>query len=213
MIHELPAFFDMESLLFGDKEKAKYVAFMEKPELGTVLYLVDRNARDCNQKPQMFYAPSFFCFHVVNSFDSEDGKCFMTDLLTYKDPQVVNDLLLDHLRADPTAQEDKLEKFSRTTLTRITLDKDNGTCTMSTLSELNGIGNFLELPTINAAYAMDECYKYVYGICVGKTPSRLANGLGKVNVETGDIEGVWYEPGHIPTEIQFIARPDAKVWV
>jgi len=207
MVHELPTFFDLEALIFGAHEKSEYVSFTHSPDLGTVLHLIDRDPSNAQQKPQVFHAPSFFCFHTVNSFDSDDGEKFITDLVTFKDPQVVRDLLLKNLTSDPQLLTH--ETLSTACLTRLTLDKKDGVCETEVLSDFSAIGDFLELPTINPDLTMDPNYKYVYGICAAHRPSRLANGLAKVNVESGDVEGVWCEPGHIPTELRFIPRPGA----
>lgn len=44
-------------------------------------------------------------FHYINAWDSDDGKTIHITAPTYKDPEVVNMLLLDRLRSDSSAVE------------------------------------------------------------------------------------------------------------
>jgi len=69
-------------------------------------------------------------------------------------------------------------------------------------SEVHGRG--VELCSINPAYQGME-YRYVYA-CGAQRPCNFFNSLTKIDIVKKEAKN-WYEPGSVPSEPFFVARP------
>ena len=65
-------------------------------------------------------------------------------------------------------------------------------------------GRGVELCSINPAYQGKE-YRYVYA-CGTQRPCNFFNSLTKIDIVKKEAKN-WYEPGSVPSEPFFVARP------
>lgn len=49
--------------------------------------------------------PPYMAFHYINAWESDDGKTVTMTVPTFKDPEMVNGLLLDRMRSDAGSVE------------------------------------------------------------------------------------------------------------
>lgn len=156
-----------------------------KPELGTRLTLIDREAGEATGP---FETEARFCFHHINAYD--DGDRVVVDACTYRDAGLIEDLYLDRLRAGKPIAMASLERFS--------IEPSSGRVTVEGLSDEG-----LDLPRINYARCNERPYRYVWG-----TGSRSGwfDRILKVDVKTGSST-TWSEGGCSPGEPVFVAAP------
>jgi carotenoid cleavage dioxygenase-like enzyme len=83
----------LQAAIFGG---ADYVIFDWKPELRTVLHLVNLKTGAVTQ----FDAPPYFTFHYINSFETADGSSLCFDFSNFETPDFINGLMLDNLRGN-----------------------------------------------------------------------------------------------------------------
>ena len=157
-----------------------------KPELGTRITLVDRSTGEATGP---FETDPFFCFHHANSYE-ENGEVVI-DACTYDNPEIVEDLYLDRLRAGKAAARAELRRF------RINLASG------SVISDQLAEG--LELPRINYGRSNERRYRHIWGI---DAESGWLDRIVKVDVEAGE-SGAWSEDGCSPGEPVFVARPES----
>jgi carotenoid cleavage dioxygenase-like enzyme len=156
------------------------------PELGTRFLVVDRETGTVVAEPT---GPPVFAFHVVNAF--EDGGDVVLDLIDYADHGIVDALRLDALER---------EGFAGVPAGRLVRYRlNNG----SLRRERRHTG--MELPTVPRAVRARE-YRYAYGQATDRAG---ANGLVKVDVETGEARE-WWEDDLYVEEPRVVRRPDAE---
>ena len=76
---------------------APYVQFDWKPETGSCLHLVPLNGD--KSKIRHVKAPSYFTFHYFNAYETDDGKSIHIDFGNFEQPDMLNSMYLDHMRA------------------------------------------------------------------------------------------------------------------
>ncbi|KAL2812708.1 carotenoid oxygenase [Aspergillus granulosus] len=157
-----------------------------------------------------FESDSFFCFHTVNAFQEEvggaegDGVDVFCDIVQFKDDHVMRNLYYEnvlstgsgvapHEAARPTIVRYKLANIPKT-------GRKQG---VSPVDVIKTIEEAVELPTINPNFATKR-QRYVYGI-VDRGYSSFVDGLGKVDLETGEVKYWGMEPKpHTPGEAVFV---------
>ena len=75
---------------------APYVQFDWKPETGSLIHLVPLDGD--KTKIRHVKAPSYFTFHYINAYETEDGKSIHMDFSDFGQPEMLNGLYLDALR-------------------------------------------------------------------------------------------------------------------
>jgi carotenoid cleavage dioxygenase-like enzyme len=163
--------------------------FHWKPDLATRFTLMDR---DTGETLGGFRADPCFAFHHVNAFE-RDGEV-VVDLCTYEDPEIIEDLYLERLRAG--------KPVTGATLTRFTLGLEDRSVRRERLAEAG-----MELPRINYGRCNERPYRYVWG--VGNGPSGWLERVLKIDVEDGSATS-WAEDGCYPGEPVFVAAPGAE---
>jgi len=158
-----------------------------KPELRTRFTLIDRASGEASET---LTADACFSFHHVNAFE-RDGEVIV-DMCAYPDPQIVEDLYLERLRAGAPV--------SGATLTRFRLDPAKNSVERTALAEED-----LELPRIAYPSRNERPYRYVWGNGTGD--GGWLERIAKVDTESGHTLS-WSEPGCYPGEPVFVAEPD-----
>jgi beta,beta-carotene 9',10'-dioxygenase len=157
-----------------------------KPQRGTKITLIDRATGETTGP---FETDACFCFHHVNSY--EENGSVVVDACTYDDPQIIEDLYLERLRAGKAPDTAELRRFR--------IELGSGKVTNERLAE------GLELPRINYARNSERRHRYVWGV---DAKSWWLDRIVKADVETGEVR-VWSEDGCSPSEPVFVASPDA----
>jgi len=195
VVVEQPLHFNTEALLFG--AEAEYGFFDWRPE-STLLHLVPV---DTSKKVHTFVAPPFFAFHYGNTFVSEDGSKLCFDVSLYKDPEIINDLSLDKLRAGRNdVSGSSLWRFE------LPLNENIDGAEVSGKPLATSV-EYFDFPAINAAYKGKE-HRYVYGITTVR-PTSHANALMKLDTVTGST-AIWHDAGCCTGEPHFIPHPSPK---
>lgn len=156
-----------------------------KPDLGTTLYVVDRDSGAVVTSPTI---DPFFTLHTVNAFD--DGGAVVLDLVTYEDDRILEALSLDVLETEGFAG------VPSGRLDRVRIDGPD-------VSRERRYDGGIELPAVPRA-VRTRSYRYAYG----QTTDRAgANGLVKVDTERG-IAREWWEQDSYVGEPRIVTRPD-----
>ena len=158
-----------------------------EPDRGTRFVVVDR---DSGETVRTATVDPFFTFHIVNAYD--DGDAVVVDLVEFEDDTIVGALSFDSLATEgyDAAPPGRLVRF------RIPAEGEP----TRTRRYVGGI----ELPTVPRELATRK-HRYVYGQA---TDRRGANGLVKVDTETGTATE-WWREGHYVEEPIPVQRPDA----
>mmetsp|Transcript_25240 Transcript_25240/g.70606 ORF Transcript_25240/g.70606 Transcript_25240/m.70606 type:complete len:248 (-) Transcript_25240:64-807(-) len=179
--------------------------FMDwKPENPTRVHIVDLR----NGKVQTKFAPSFFVFHFVNAFESEDGTELYVDMAKFRDAKVLKQLGISVLR-NPESPDLEPSHPERMT---IRLGPGSSSTIPATdfrrlVTDPGSYGSYIEFPTTSPA---KNClpYRYAYGICAER-PTNVANGLAKHDFEEGTSKTWVNSIGGITGEPRFVPRPGA----
>ncbi|WP_336133368.1 carotenoid oxygenase family protein [Natronomonas amylolytica] len=133
----------------------------------------------------------FFVFHHVNAY--EDGSDVVVDLVAFEDAAIVEALTFDALSADAfaAAPDGRLVRF------RLSPDSEAVTRTRQ-------YDGGLEMPTVPRA-VRGRHYRYAYAQA---TDRRGANGLAKIDVESGTANE-WWERGVYVEEPRMVQHPEA----
>ncbi|HEY5143478.1 MAG TPA: carotenoid oxygenase family protein [Solirubrobacteraceae bacterium] len=169
--------------------------FRWEPERGSTFHVFDR---ETGEQRAAIAGPAFFSFHHVNAFEREDGRV-VVDLFAYQDGSIVEALMIEDLRAG-TATLPGAE------LQRCELDLDAGTVDIRPLAEPNA-----ELGRIDYARRNGRPYRWLYAVSSqgtrpGAREALLGDQLVKIDVDSGAFTA-WHEPGCLPSEPVFVARP------
>jgi carotenoid cleavage dioxygenase-like enzyme len=166
------------------------------PKRGTRFVIVDR----CSGKvvKKITTPQAFFAFHHVNAYEENDN--IILDIVTYKDaciiPEIANHGYLSGHFVD--------EKLPSSELVRYTISLRNNCFNKDVLFR-----GSLELPRINEKF-LAYPYRFIYG-----SDQRLLTRpedirpIYKVDTKTGQIYS-WAEPGVLPGEPVFIAKPNGE---
>ena len=160
-----------------------------KPERGTRFTLVDRATGEATAG---FQTDACFAFHHVNAY--EDGGEIVLDLCAYPDPQIVEDLYLERLRAG--------KPVTPATLTRFRLRLSDRSVSREQLAEQG-----IELPRINYGRHNERPYRYVWGN--GNGADGWFEQIHKIDTTDGATLS-WSQPGCYAGEPVFVARPEAE---
>lgn len=168
--------------------------FRWKPKEGTRFYVIEHGSGELRGS---FETDAFFAFHHVNVF--ERGAELAVDLILYEDPDVIDALYLDELRASPPS-EAVHGRFHR-----YRIDLESGA-----VGDEQLCGEMFELPQIDYERCNGRPYRYVYGAAVdsdtGGEPADFLDQIVKVDLESGAL-AVWQEPGSYPGEAIFVPSP------
>lgn len=137
-------------------------------------------------------ADSFFCFHIVNSFE-EDDKIHL-DLIAYPNTDIIQSFYF---------KQEKTYTNIMPQLQRYTLDLATSSYTKHTFAL-----NALEFACINNHYAQ-KSYNYFYAVAALKNTDSELNSLIKVNLADLGATKNWYEESCYAGEPIFIAKPNA----
>ncbi|KAK9817179.1 hypothetical protein WJX72_010704 [[Myrmecia] bisecta] len=194
VVPEMPILFNLKAAAVGGGE---YVMFDWKPELGTKWHVVPLDGD--TTKIRTFTSPACFTFHIINAFESADGNNIIFDFADFHDPAFLNQLHLASMRSNSG-------QISIAPYTRCTIPLNGSEAKFETLMKDDTAYCMCELPNINPVYKLRE-YRYAYGLA-GKRPTPYGNALAKFDVKLGETK-LWHEPGAIPIEPYFVARPGA----
>ncbi|MEU6138838.1 carotenoid oxygenase family protein [Streptomyces sp. NPDC047081] len=143
-----------------------------------------------------YEAPAMFAFHHINAYEEEGGAVVM-DLCAYPDPEIIQALYLDRLRAaGPVPQA---------LPTRLRVDPGTGEVTVTRLTE-----EPLELPRIDYRRRNGLPYRYAYG--VGSRDRRGGNFVDQlVRLDVGSGTTLtWCEEDCHPGEPVFVPAPESR---
>lgn len=189
---EQPYRLDYMALIAGGKAFAN--CFDWNPQEPCRFWIIDKSD---GEVLRTFEAPSFFFLHVINSFLEDDA--FVVDVVTYKDPGIINALYLENLRSGG--------QIPIPTVRRYRLELQDGSVQSEQLGDA-----FVELPRINPAFN-GVPYRYFYGfggygsvLSGASLTYDFANALVKVDTYREPTR-VWQEEDCFPGEPIFVARP------
>ncbi|KAJ1446652.1 carotenoid oxygenase [Pelagophyceae sp. CCMP2097] len=201
---EQPAVYDIGALVGASQ--AAHVAFDWQPRRRTWAHVVDL---DTGAVVTRCCEPSFFFFHIANTFEDGDDVC--VDLCTYNDAKMVNGLLLDRMRAPPTNATPKshLKRLRIPGAARSDAQKRKAPpATLEQLDDAAATGDYSEFPTINAAHAAgNAAYRFVYSVGM-RRPTNAANTLVKTDVSAKQSVVAQLARSYgVVGEPVFVARP------
>jgi carotenoid cleavage dioxygenase-like enzyme len=156
--------------------------FQWRPQDGTRFIVFDRHS---GEHVGDWHADPFFVFHHVNAF--EEGDDIVVDLCAYEDPEIVQALGLQRLRAGNPIPEAHLERFRL---------RPGGAVQRTRLCD-----EPLELPRIDYGRVNGRPYRYVWG---SGARSDFFDTIVKADVTTG--ETLTCRDGY-PGEPVFVGRP------
>jgi carotenoid cleavage dioxygenase-like enzyme len=188
VLAEFPYVVNPLSLAFGGRPYIENYRW--KPELGTRFHLFDRST---GKAAGPFEAEPRFAFHHANAYE-EDGEV-VVDMSTFADPQIVEDLYLEQLRAGTRPSPNRLERFR--------ISPGSGEVSAEALTDES-----FELPRINYGRCNERPYRYAWGVGLGGD-SRWLDRIVKADVVERTTT-VWDEPGRFPGEPVFVAAPDGE---
>ena len=159
-----------------------------KPELGTRFTLLDRSTGEARGP---FTTDACFGFHHVNAY--EDGDEVVVDICVFDDPQIVEDLYLERLRAGKPVARPELRRFR--------ISPDAGTRRLPSASPTRR--SSCRGSTTAAATSAPTATSGASGWASpgGSRPS--SRSISKRRETT-----VWSEPGCFAGEPVFVAEPD-----
>ncbi|PSC71918.1 Carotenoid cleavage dioxygenase 8 isoform B [Micractinium conductrix] len=195
VIPEMPLRFDLKALVRGGS--SEYVFTSWHPADGALLHAIDLRSGAVKS----FRAPPFFVFHWANAFHTQGGRLLHLDACLYEDPQIVNDLYLEPLRAGyaPGVQP------GRAYLRRLTLDLDapdgSELPPWEALVADEAAGPSFEFPMINLQYR-GMPYRFVYAACAVR-PTNANNAVAKFDTQEKTYK-IWHRPGQLVGEPTFV---------
>lgn len=199
IIVENPMYFNLPSLMTGSN--TKHMSMDWVPQDGTKVHVVALDGSGV----KTYDAPPFFSFHSCNAFESADGASLHVDLSVYENPDILNELQLEQLRAVPGGN------VSPSALRRLTipLGAPAGSVRLAApqplIDDEASYGNFFEFPVVNAAFK-SRAYRYAYGMAAVR-PTNMGNALAKFDLQTRSVVKVWHEPGGLTGEAAFVPAP------
>lgn len=192
---EQPYRLDYMTLIAGGKAFAN--CFDWRPEEPCYFWVIDRSDGEILRK---FEAPAFFFLHHINTYQDDDG--LVMDMIVYKDPEILDALYLENLRAGGSIPVPQCRRFR--------LKWYDGTVRSEQLRDA-----FVELPRINYGRCNGRPYRYFYGfggygsVMAGASLTfEHANSLVKVDTAGGPTQ-IWQQEGCFPGDPVFVPRPGA----
>jgi carotenoid cleavage dioxygenase-like enzyme len=172
-----------------------------KPFIENYRWLPERPTRftivaiDTGEIAAQVETSAFFAFHHINAFERDDE--IVLDISAYPDPDLIQQLYLDHLRADGAF-------ITPGEFRRYRVPLKGGAVSYEILS-----AETIDLPRIHYARCNGRAYRYAYGAGVRRGEPDFFNQLVKVDTHLG-VTKVWHERGCYPGEPVFVAAPDAQ---
>lgn len=203
VIPEMPLYFNLWLLLSGGSNENMFMDW--KPQDGSLIHVVSLS----DNQVKSFRAPSFFVFHWVNAYESDDGRYLYIDGAVYDDPAVIQDLYLDPVRASFENGKDISQSYYR----RLTVDmhapsdSEIASGWERLIDDESAYGRFFEFPCVSPAHH-GRPYRYAYGACATR-PTNAANSLVKMDNQERSSK-VWHEPGVLVGEPIFVPQPDGQ---
>ncbi len=190
---EQPYRLDYMSLIAGGKAFAS--CFDWNPDEPCRFWVIDRSD---GEVVGTLETDAFFFLHHINAY--EEAGDLVVDMITYEDPEIIQALYLDNLRAGGSIPVPHVQRF------RLSVAADG--------VEAEALGDaFVELPCINSEMVNGRPYRYFYGF--GGYGSELdgvaltfesANSLIKVDAGGGETK-VWRQENCFPGGPSFVAQP------
>ena len=212
VIPEMPLYFNLAALTLGTSASHLFLDWI--PEDGTRLHVVDVASRSVHTVRDV---PPCFVFHWANAFTSDDGRYLNIDATVYDNPDIVEHLLLDSVRAGPDAgRELPASALRRLVLERlpngdwsVVRSKDDGAAWHPLSNdESRDFGNFTDFPTVNPSKKGKQ-HRYVW-LSAAQRPTNVTNALVKFDTDTSQALR-WHEPGSLPGEPCFIQNPSSDI--
>lgn len=231
VVPETPLYFNLASLTLGLEGSHLFMDWI--PEDGTTLHVVDRE--DGNAVSTVTGLDPFFVFHWANAYveivhDDVDGshrhdvagrRLLHLDACVYDDPDIVEHLLLGTIRRG--GDDEGRVELPASSLRRLTLEKvdvpsgtsrSSGSLWRATTSrpvslsedESRDFGGFTDFPTVSSL-VKGRKHRFVW-LSGAVRPTNVTNALVKFDVEA-KTSVFWHEPGALPGESCFVARPGA----
>ena len=193
---EQPFRLDYMSLIAGEKPFIQ--CFNWLPESPAMFWIIDKTDGEVMRR---FDTDAFFFLHHINAFRVDDD--FVVDMITYRDPGILQALYLKNLRAGGTIPLPQPRRFR--------LNLRDGSVHSEPLGDA-----FVELPRINYKMVNGRPYRYFYGFggygsLFGNEKVTFDSATSLVKVDT--VEGstkAWRSPGCFPGEPVFVAEPRAR---
>lgn len=212
VIPEMPLYFNLAALTLGTSASHLFLDWI--PEDGTKLHVVDVASGSVHTVRDV---PPCFVFHWANAFTSDDGRYLNIDATVYDNPDIVEHLLLDSVRAGPDAgRELPASALRRLVLERlpngdwsVVRSKDDGAAWHPLSNdESRDFGNFTDFPTVNPSKKGKQ-HRYVW-LSAAQRPTNVTNALVKFDTDTSQALR-WHEPGSLPGEPCFIQNPSSDI--
>jgi carotenoid cleavage dioxygenase-like enzyme len=184
-----PLLLDVWRLLFSERGFIHH--FRYRPERGSKIYAIDR----ASGALQKYRAPAMFVFHVINTFEREDGA-LVQDVLAYHDASLIQTLTVAALR-------DGWPEFGGSAL-RLVLHQGREEAEVLPLADQR-----FDFPTVHDARADGHPYRYAYGVYGRQESDGYRGGVVQLDVESGHIKR-FQEDGYLLQEPVFVPCPDAK---
>jgi beta,beta-carotene 9',10'-dioxygenase len=167
--------------------------FSWQPETGTRFHIVARPGNEAVR--HTLKAEPFFCFHHVNSFQTEKDS-LLVDLVAYPTARIIQQLKLSHLRAGRAIDFGKLRRY------RVDLPSNK-------VERVWESTHCLELPRLHYSRVNSRAYDYVYGVSADPEHSTFYDRLVKLRVNTDQAE-YWHQPHTYPGEPVFVPHPEGQ---
>ena len=152
--------------------------FEWQPDRGTRLVVLDRTTGEVVAAPT---TDPIFGFHHVNAFERDGGRRIVFDLETVPDASGIGNLYLDELRAgDLSAIAGRLERFT------VDLRGDRYGVNGATVARETLYDGGTALPTASPA-RWCRPHRYVYAMSMPQPVTDWANGVLKLDTETGAV--------------------------
>ncbi|KAL1123021.1 hypothetical protein AAG570_002109 [Ranatra chinensis] len=187
----------------------------------TLIHVVSRETAEV---VQTFSSETFFFFHIINQYEEKDHV--VLDVCIYKDPDIINALLVSELK---NLMSGKSNQLMNPRAVRFVLPLKTETESSENLVKVVGsnakawrssASNYIqvspevlsnmycEMPRIKYPDMLGKKYRYFYGIIMMGSPVQ-PGGLVKVDT-VKKTETVWYEEGISASEPVFIPSNDPK---
>jgi beta,beta-carotene 9',10'-dioxygenase len=159
-----------------------------RDDLPSVFWVIDKDTGAIVTRAE---GPPFFAFHHINAW--EEGDSLVVDLAAYDGPQLIEQLLLERVRADDAG-------IDCARLLRCHVPLSGGPVTIEPVGDA-----LLELPRMDER-RLGSPYQSAYGASLNPGDRDFLNQLVKINVTTGE-SWTWREDGCYPGEPVFVPRP------
>jgi beta,beta-carotene 9',10'-dioxygenase len=138
-----------------------------------------------------------FPFHQANAFD--DGDAVVIDLCVYPDAGIIDELMLDRLRASASPH------LASSRLVRCRLPKAGGDASMETIVPVS-----VDLPRLNDGAVAGRRYSSLWAASVAGAGSGFFDRILRIDVEHKGHAAQWQQQGAYVGEPVFVPRPGGE---